>query len=692
MSKYILPCLLSLVFALSSLVSAGIVRVPQDQLSIQAGINAAANGDTVLVADSTYYENINFLGKAITVASYMIMDNDSTHRDSTIINGSQPTNPDIGSVVSFVSGEDTTSVLYGFTITRGTGTLYDSDNRIGGGIYYENSGACIVHNKIISNTISNVQRGWGGAIGTYPWLQDLHQIIIKNNIIESNTINGNDRTRGGGICLIQGKISRNKIRFNACSSVTYTSVGGGIECFCDTTFHRTLVVIDSNLITYNQTASTQSAGIGGGVDIQFSNVHLLGNVISHNKVSGISPAGCGIRLLFSKEISIVKDNIVLHNSYGNASDCIGGGLVLIGTRGVTIEGNYFINNISNTLGGGIYDQETSGTTISDNEFVSNRTDSSWAAGGGVLCYLSDIVITRNLFKGNSSFQGGGLVSQNCNLLLTNNLFTQNKAYNMAGAIGVGQEPPIPIINEMWNNTIIGNVADSAAGIMLGGLNLKMLNTICWGNIAAFAPEIYVLQGIMDVSYSDIRFGSDSIEVAPGATLNWLSGNINTDPQFVIDDSLYHLLPDHSNPCVNTGTDSIQINGKWHYCPPDDYEGDERPFQGVKADIGADETPVPPDGIELQPVAGIPSYYTLSQNYPNPFNPTTTIEFALPRSGLIKLEIYNILGEKVSTLVSKHLMAGNYKYEWDAKDLASGLYFYRMESSDFVESRKMLLIR
>ncbi len=78
-----------------------IINVPDDQATIQAAINASVDGDTVLVAGGTYFENINYNGKAITVASWFLIDGDETHVDSTIINGSQPTNPDSGSVVWF---------------------------------------------------------------------------------------------------------------------------------------------------------------------------------------------------------------------------------------------------------------------------------------------------------------------------------------------------------------------------------------------------------------------------------------------------------------------------------------------------------------------------------------------------------------------------------------------------------------
>jgi hypothetical protein len=86
-----------------------------------------------------------------------------------------------------------------------------------------------------------------------------------------------------------------------------------------------------------------------------------------------------------------------------------------------------------------------------------------------------------------------------------------------------------------------------------------------------------------------------------------------------------------------------------------------------------------------------SYY-LFQNYPNPFNPTTTIEFDLPRTSKVTLKIYNILGEDVATLVSERLSAGLYMYEWDASNMANGVYLYRLEAGDFIETRKMILMR
>ena len=89
---------------------------------------------------------------------------------------------------------------------------------------------------------------------------------------------------------------------------------------------------------------------------------------------------------------------------------------------------------------------------------------------------------------------------------------------------------------------------------------------------------------------------------------------------------------------------------------------------------------------------IPEEYSLMQNYPNPFNPSTTIRFSIPAASYVTLEVFNALGEKVEVLVSEELSAGTYKYEWNAKDLTSGIYFYRLTSESFTESKKMILLK
>ncbi|KUO61190.1 hypothetical protein APF79_13685 [bacterium BRH_c32] len=89
---------------------------------------------------------------------------------------------------------------------------------------------------------------------------------------------------------------------------------------------------------------------------------------------------------------------------------------------------------------------------------------------------------------------------------------------------------------------------------------------------------------------------------------------------------------------------------------------------------------------------MPQDYSLSQNYPNPFNPTTNIRFSLTKMSFTTLKIFDILGREVATLVNKELSAGRHTYEFDGSGLSSGIYFYRLQTGEFTQTKKMLLIK
>ncbi len=89
---------------------------------------------------------------------------------------------------------------------------------------------------------------------------------------------------------------------------------------------------------------------------------------------------------------------------------------------------------------------------------------------------------------------------------------------------------------------------------------------------------------------------------------------------------------------------------------------------------------------------IPQEYSLSQNYPNPFNPATKINFSIPKQGLVTMKIYDALGKEVMTLVNETKQAGNYEVEFNGSNLASGAYFYRIESGEFTSIKRMMLIK
>ncbi|MEW5796761.1 MAG: T9SS type A sorting domain-containing protein [Candidatus Zixiibacteriota bacterium] len=105
----------------------------------------------------------------------------------------------------------------------------------------------------------------------------------------------------------------------------------------------------------------------------------------------------------------------------------------------------------------------------------------------------------------------------------------------------------------------------------------------------------------------------------------------------------------------------------------------------------------PQDVEQIETGSLPTSFDLAQNYPNPFNPETTFEFALPKASQVELAIFNVLGQRVITLINERLDAGTYRETWrgtseNGGQVASGIYFYRLTAGDFVSTRKMMLLK
>ncbi|MBT4034508.1 MAG: hypothetical protein HOE61_07115, partial [Candidatus Marinimicrobia bacterium] len=218
----IFACILGSVISLT----ATTINIPSDQPTIQAGINASVNGDTVLVQPGTYFENVNYNGKNIVLGSQTLFTHDTSYTSQTIIDGGQA-----GSVVTFGSAEDSTAVLIGFTIRNGRAAN-------GGGVICYNTSPQIVRCKILGNTATN---HGGGLYFTYN-----AQARIENCLIEGNTA-----AYGGGIyCEINSDI---KITDVVISGNIANVWGGGFYCTAaNPLFNR--VLVDGN-----------SAAIWGGI-------------------------------------------------------------------------------------------------------------------------------------------------------------------------------------------------------------------------------------------------------------------------------------------------------------------------------------------------------------------------------------------------------------------------------------------
>ena len=265
------------------------INVPTDYQTIQAAIYAATNGDLVLVADGTYFENINYKGKAITVASWFLVDGDTNHINNTIINGSQPSHPDSGSVVTFNSGEDTTSVLCGFTIKGGKGSLVVGGPgilvRSGGGIFCEFSGGKICYNKIIQNEITDYTNdALGSGLCAVLNIEDL--LIIENNIIQNNILIGSVVAGGGMFVVADGKclIKKNKITGNSINGVSI-AYGAGIFCQRLSNYEKNVSIVKNIIAENSASTSSHMYCEGGGVSFYYTKPEFRNNLVVKNSAS-----------------------------------------------------------------------------------------------------------------------------------------------------------------------------------------------------------------------------------------------------------------------------------------------------------------------------------------------------------------------------------------------------------------------
>jgi len=288
-----------LIFIASAIVlnvRATILTVPGSFSTIQAAIKASSNGDTIAVSPGTYYENINFRGKNVMLTSLYYLASDTSYISSTIINGSTPVHPDTASCVIFNSGEDSTAILQGFTITGGSGTKWQDIHgaglyREGGGIIIELSSPTIKYNMIMNNSATNttgVTSSGGGGIrigdgnpGIYDNVIGFNQgrygagIVlnytgckIKSNIIFYNT-GGQDYFGGSGIWITNNhsalpKIIENNTIVKNSSSVTGGTGGISVWSAAD-------VIIRNNII-WNNLPALQIKDVGSYPDVTYNDV------------------------------------------------------------------------------------------------------------------------------------------------------------------------------------------------------------------------------------------------------------------------------------------------------------------------------------------------------------------------------------------------------------------------------------
>ena len=310
-------------------VQATILTVPGSFSTIQAAINASLHGDTIAVSPGTWHENINFRGKKVMVTSLYYLNSDTSYILSTIINGSTPVHPDTARCVIFNSGEDSTAILQGFTITGGHGTKWLDIHgagiyREGGGILIELCSPTIRHNLITHNfatDVTGVTSAGGGGI----------RIGDGNPGIYGNLISYNQGRYGAGIVLNYTgcKIRNNIIIYNTGGQEYYG--GSAIWIYNDLT--TTPKIIENNTIEENYSAL--AAGTGGISAWSAGNVFIRNNIIRANhpapQIKAVSCAPqvtyCDVEGGYTGAGNMDQDPVFTYLSYflSNTSPCIDAG-------------------------------------------------------------------------------------------------------------------------------------------------------------------------------------------------------------------------------------------------------------------------------------------------------------------------------------------------------------------------------
>jgi len=476
-----------------------------DFVDIQHAIDAAQDGDTIIVHTGTYYENIRFKGKNIVLRSVDPEDRDCV--ESTIIDGNQN-----GTVVTFAGTEDETCELSGFTITNG---LAEYGGGISGGKwpqYGPYASPTIANCIITSNQVTTMGAGisccggriynceitenrglsddpehlsWGGGICVGSWTGAPCSPIIENCLIASNSV----EDYGGGICLSDAYSSR------IVDCIIELNEGGGIS-------FNSGVFVSGCTIRGNYFSKRSLNSLGGGISVFGYSSGLIRDCTISGNAAGL---GGGISCTNSSptiESCLIRDN---NARYGGGISCTYAPALI---RDCTITGN-----LGQFGGGGMrFGNAESPPTIENCCITGNSTPGD---GGG------------------ASFWGGPACLRNC-------LFIGNTAVR-GGAVYCWSAAP-----EFYNCTIAGNVAESA-GVMYCGSNAgpKISDSIIWENV----PDnfgFYPSGGTVAVSYSCVEGGYEG------------EGNIAADPLFVAigDDPAegYHLATD--SPCIDAGSGPV----------------------------------------------------------------------------------------------------------------------------------------
>jgi len=584
-----------LLFNITHILAAEVHIYPNE--SIQLTIEGSNDGDIIILHQGTYVENINFLGKAITLRSNN--PNDPNVVAATIIDGNQT-----DSVIIFNHKEESNCILSGITLQNGKSCF--------GGAVYCSFSSPTIHNCIITkNSTSNDGAGICCDYSSAP--------IIRNCIITGNfALNSTGNACGGGIycsytspTIINCTVSKNAADMGGgiyCSSsspyivnsifwdngseiyvmqgsnpkLSYCDIQGGYPglgninanpLFIDPeTDNYSLQINSPCLDTGNPRISDRASSpsdigaYGGNGEIESVPINIVVSTDGSGNFSSIQDAidyainGDTITVFpgtYSENLVIGAKNISLISQGGYQSTIINGSgsgsvIVLTNVGAAAIFDGFTIQNGSAEYGGGIWCQFSS---PSIRDCILHNNSASW--GGGIYCSFSSPTINSCTITENLANTGGGIGCQYSSPQFSNCILHNNSA-SWGGGIYCSFSSP-----DIMNCTFNKNSTDLGGGIYCSSSSPTITNSILWGDLP---NEVFLYNSIPLITFSNIQKGYEG------------EGNIDEDPLFYDPNrGEYHLQT--GSPCIDAGIN----NG----APDKDIEGKPRPF-AEKVDLGAHE--------------------------------------------------------------------------------------------------------
>ncbi len=507
----------------------------------------------------------------------------------------------------------------------------------GGGIYCEesNSNPILTNVLICGNTADN-----GGGIANgfgYPCSISLSNVTIRDN----------QATRGGGIYWEGDDIEFDgEFRCNIFSNLSQEEVGNDLYFEY---IGEVDVVVDTFTVMYP--SDTQAYPCE---DINFSILHgYSGNLVNadlyvatwgDDSNSGLTPDDPLQTIQYALN-RIYADNENPHTIF------IEEGVYSSSETGETFPLEHRSNYVS------IYGSE-SGNTVLDAEMQTSVLS---------ILNVSESTISNLMLIHGNTYHGGGIFMENSAPVLQKNTITHNTANRGGGLYSYKDSNPLII-----NCTISENTATDQGGGLChyDDEDITILNCIFWDNTP---DEIVSLTGTGTeiVNYSNIEGNFTGI------------GNIDADPLFAdSSNNDFHLtwlnfpVPDLTrSPCIDSGN------------PESGYDPDN-----TIADMGAYYFDQLQNENDADLCDDTPAISSVKKIYPNPFNPETTIEYEITKFENVKIEVFNIKGQKVDVLINKAQNRGNYWLQWDASGLKSGIYLIKFTGDELQETKKAVLLK